>query len=101
MDKEVYRIIATYSFLKGIYKFLDTIELKKFENFKSKLKSNPYLGDQIRVKFVREFKTNKGKRLYFIIDKHNKIIKFIAYSNKKEQKNVIERIFRNLHKLKN
>ena len=68
----------------------------EFSKFKNKLKINPYIGRGLRVPFVREFKTNKGKRAYFIIYEEFKVVLFVGYSNKKNQRKFIEDIFQNL-----
>lgn len=91
-----YEIFNTYEFNKKIIKYFDSKELIKFEKFRKKLIFNPYLGDQLRVSFVREFKTKKGKRAYFIIYKDYKKILFIGLGNKKNQKEIIDSIFNNL-----
>ena len=89
----MYRVISTKSFIKGYSKFFDKDELVKFSKFKEKLKLNPFIGRPLRVNYVREFKTNKGKRAYFIVYEEFSIVLFISYSNKKEQKVSIDRIF--------
>lgn len=92
----MFKIVATHSFLKDYSNFFDNSELIKFEKFKLRLSNNPYLGDPIRVPYVREFKTSKGKRAYFLVYDSKKIVLFVGYSNKKNQKKVIGDIFRNL-----
>lgn len=100
MNKKLYKIKATEPFTMQYKQFLDKEELLKFDKFKKKLEINPYIGDQLRVPYVREFKTNKGKRIYFLIYNDIKIILFIAFSNKKKQKITINRIFERLEEFK-
>lgn len=95
-----FNIKATETFFIEHKKLLDAEELNKFSKFKNKLKENPYLGDQIRVPFFREFKTNKGKRAYFLIYEEIKIVLFVAVGNKKNQKQMINKIFEKLDKFK-
>ena len=100
MNKELYKIKATEPFAIKHKQFFEKKELKKFNKFKNRLKTNPYLGDQLRVPHVREFKTRKGKRAYFLIYSDIKIILFVAFSNKKKQKITINRIFEKLEEFK-
>lgn len=89
----MFKVIFTEPFLKDHFKFFDKTELRKFYLFKDRLKLNPYLGKGLRVEFVREFKTSKGKRAYFIVYEEFKIILFISCSSKKNQKHKIDEIF--------
>ncbi len=100
MNSNLYKIIATEPFLLNYIEFFEKTELDKFEKFKERLKFNPYLGDQLRVPFVREFKTESGKRAYFLIYAEIKIILFVTLSNKKDQKKVINNIFEKLKEFK-
>ena len=95
----MYKVLVTQSFIKEFKQLFNKVETEKFNSFKEKIKSNPYLGDQLRVPFVREFKT-KGKRAYFIINSKSKKIVFIACSNKKNKNYIINEIFTNLDELK-
>ena len=95
----MFKVLVTQSFIKELKQLFNKVEVEKFNLFKEKLKLNPYLGDQLRVPFVREFKT-KGKRAYFIINSKSKKIIFIACSNKKNQNYIINEIFMNLDELK-
>ena len=91
-----FRIILTEPFLEEYKKFFDKNELVKFYKFKEKLKSNPFIGKPLRVNFVREFKTDKGKRAYFIVYVEFNIVLFVLLSNKKNQKPTIEKLFKYL-----
>ena len=97
----MFKIIATQSFFNEYQEFFDNIELNKFEKFKKRLKSYPYLGKPLRVPYIREFKTSKGKRAYFIVYIKFNIILFVGYSNKKKQKDIINDIFYNIEEYKN
>ena len=94
----MYRVISTKSFIKGYSKFFDKDELVKFSKFKEKLKLNPFIGKPLRVTYVREFKTSKGKRAYFIVYVEFNIVLFVGFSDKKNQDVVIKNIFLNLDK---
>ncbi len=67
MREKLFEVIATTSFLKDLNHFFQKEEIEKFEKFKDRLKINPSLGDQLRVPYVREFKTESGKRAYFLV----------------------------------
>ncbi|MCH8520175.1 MAG: hypothetical protein LAT82_05470 [Nanoarchaeota archaeon] len=94
----MFKVLVTQSFIKELKQLFNKIEIEKFNLFKEKLKQNSYLGDQLRVPFVREFKS-KGKRAYFIVNSKSKKIIFIACSNKKNQNYIINEIFLNLVEL--
>lgn len=100
MNEVLYQIKATETFAMQYKQFFDKEELMKFNKFKERLKTNPYLGDQLRVPYVREFKTDNGRRAYFLIYDDIKIILFVAFSNKKKQKTTINRIFEKLEEFK-
>lgn len=95
-----YRVKATEPFLKGIFSFLSKNERIKFNKFKNRLRRNPYLGDTLRVNYVREFKTSSGKRVYFLVYEDITLILFVAYSKKKNQQEIIEKIFDKLDSFK-
>lgn len=100
MNNDLYQIKATEPFLIEHIYFFQKIELEKFQKFNERLKYNPYQGDHLRVSFVREFKTESGKRAYFLIYPELKIILYVAYSNKKNQQKIINEIFENLKEFK-
>jgi len=100
MSNNFYKIIATEPFLLNYIEFFEKYELEKFEKFKLRLKVYPYLGDQLRVPFVREFKTESGKRAYFLVYTEIKVILFVAFSTKKNQKKIITDIFERLKEFK-
>ena len=92
----MFKIVETKPFIKEIYNLFDYQEINKYFKFKRKVKINPFIGKGLRVNYVREFKTNKGKRAYFIVYFKFNLVLFVASSNKKEQKVVIEKIFNKL-----
>ena len=100
MEKKSYKIKATEPFIIEYKRFFDKGELSKFDKFKERLKINPYIGDQLRLPYVREFKTEKGRRAYFLIYDDINIVLFVAFSNKKKQKTTINRIFEKLEEFK-
>ena len=100
MNKELYKVKGTEPFLKKYKSTLNSSEIDKFSKFKERLKINPYIGDSLRVKFVREFKTEIGKRLYFLVYDDLKIVLFVAFSDKKKQRTTIKRIFEQLDEFK-
>ncbi len=94
----MYKIITTKTFVNGMFKYFEKKEFIKFNKYREKL--NPYLGDIVRVNYVREFRLFSGKRAYFIIYCDLKIILFIKISNKKNQNIIINEIFNNLKEFK-
>jgi len=100
MAEKLFKIKTTKSFLLSSIKFFEKKELEKLENFKLRLESNPYLGDSLRVPYVREFRLNNGKRAYFLVYDELKIILFVSMSNKKSQKETINTIFKNIKEFK-
>lgn len=63
----MFKIIKTDPFYEKMIRIFDKEELDKFSKFRERLRENPYLGDGLRTKYVREFKTKQGKRAYFIV----------------------------------
>ncbi|OGI66198.1 hypothetical protein A2642_03420 [Candidatus Nomurabacteria bacterium RIFCSPHIGHO2_01_FULL_39_10] len=69
---------------------------KDFQEWVDKIEDqlvlNPYVGDQIRVRWCREKKKDKY-RLYYLIYDDLKAVYVIALSEKKDQQAVINTIF--------
>jgi len=55
------------------------------------LKDNPYVGDQLRYRFLRE-KRIKEKRIYYLVYDDLLAVLLVAISDKKTQKETIDRI---------
>ena len=91
-----FRVYQTDEFKIEFEKLFDKHETLKFKRFVERIKINPYQGNPLRVTFVREFKSQKGKRAYFLVYEDIKKVLFIAVSNKKTQQKIIDSIFNNL-----
>ena len=70
-------------------------EMKRVDRIIDQLKINPYVGDQLQIKILREKRLN-GKRVYYLIFEDLKSVLMIAISNKKAQQKVINFIIENI-----
>lgn len=85
-----YGVYITETFEKEISK-ISTYEQFLLNKIFIQLKNNPYVGDAIRYKFFRE-KRLKEKRIYYLIYERLKIVLIIAFSGKKNQQEIIDKI---------
>ena len=85
-----YKIYTTKRFEKEKSK-LTLDEQRKIDKIFLQLKSNPYVGDQLRYKFFRE-KRIKEKRIYYLVYDDFLAVLIVAISNKKTQKETIDYI---------
>ena len=58
-------------------------------------KENPYVGDQLQIKILRE-KRLEEKRIYYLVFDDLKAVLVVAISDKKTQQETIDRIIRYL-----
>ena len=70
-------------------------EQEQIEKLFLQLKENPYVGDSIRFRFFRE-KRIKGKRVYYLVYDDLLSVLLVGISDKKSQKETIDRIIRYL-----
>lgn len=89
-----YEVYATERFDKETEK-LSNKENQRIENFHKQLRDNPYTGDQLQIKSLREKRLN-GKRVYYLIFEDLKSVLIVALSNKKAQQKVINFIIKNI-----
>lgn len=89
-----YAVYTTESFEREFNKLSDfdkNIAKKIF----SKLKENPYIGDEIRYKFFRE-KRLREKRIYYLIYDDLSAVLIVAFGGKKAQQETINEVIKDL-----
>ena len=84
-----YNVYTTESFDKEIAKF--KIDDKRIQKIFLQLKENPYVGDQLQYKNLREKRMNE-KRIYYLVYDYLKSVLVVAVSDKKNQQATINRI---------
>jgi|SRR3989344_6538222 len=86
----MYKVIGTNTYLKEIEKWSkeDKETVQKLPN---KLASNPYTGDQLSYKFLREKRIGE-KRVYYLIYDELELVLIVATSGKKDQQATIDHI---------
>ena len=89
-----YKVFTTERFDRAKKK-LSIEEEREIEKIFLQLKENPYVGDQLRYKFLRE-KRIKDKRIYYLIYDDLLSVLLVAISNKKAQKETIDEIVKYL-----
>ncbi len=87
-----YHVIYTESF-RRLYRKLSENDKEYIREMSRFLADNPS-GQTLRYSWFRE-KRNKGKRLYYLVDDELKRVIFIAYGNKKAQKDTISYVIAN------
>ena len=88
-----YPIHFTEAFNK-VYCTIDTNERLWIDKIRKQLEENP-TGKILKFSWLREKKYH-NKRLYYIIDKNNKRVLFIAFTSKKDQQKTIKFIELNI-----
>ena len=83
-------VIGTETYQKEV-KMLSRTEQEIINKLPSKLAENPYQGDPLSYKFLREKKI-KGIRVYFLVYEDLKLVLLIAISSKKDQQATIDHI---------
>ncbi len=92
----MYLVFRTANFEKEIDKWLSLEEKRKVERFeKNQLPFNPYVGDPLGYRFLRE-KRLDTKRVYYLIYEEFQSVILIQISGKKQQQSTIDEIKRNL-----
>ena len=86
----MYKVYNTTRFDKELSK-LSLEEQKRIQSIYTQLRDNPYVGDQLRYKFLRE-KRLKEKRIYYLIYDDLKAVLIVAISDKKTQQDTINHI---------
>lgn len=91
----MYDVYRTNRFNKEVDK-LSNEEVKRIDKIVNQLKVNPYVGDQLQIKVLREKRIN-GKRVYYLIFDDLHSVLMIATSDKKAQQKVIDFIIDNVN----
>src|SRR3989344_6919066 len=84
-----YSVYTTENFDKEAIKF--KIDDKRLQKIFLQLKENPYIGDQLRYKNLREKRINE-KRIYYLVYDDLKCVLVVAVSDKKSQQETINHI---------
>ncbi len=67
----------------------------RINNLVQQFTVNPYVGDSLQIKYIREKRFN-GKRIYHIIFEDLKAVLIVAISDKKTQQKMIDSIRTNI-----
>ena len=88
----MFKVFRTEKFNKEINRKFSKEEQKQVENFEKKqLVNNPYVGDPLGYRFLREKRVD-GKRVYFLIYDDIKTVLMVGQSDKKTQQETIDAI---------
>ncbi|MFH1359401.1 MAG: hypothetical protein ABIH37_05930 [archaeon] len=90
-----YKVYTTNEFDKEIEK-LSGEEKRRIEIIFLQLKENPYVGNQLQIRPLRE-KRFEEKRIYYLIFDDLKSILMIAISDKRNQQKMIDFIRENIN----
>ena len=86
----VYAVYTTGKFDREMKK-LSWEEQNRIQKIFLQVKENPYVGDQLQIKILRE-KRIKEKRVYYLVFEDLKSVLFTAISDKKAQQKTIDYI---------
>jgi len=86
----MYAVYTTENFDKEVEK-LTQEEQRRIQKIFFQLRDNPYVGNQLQYKFLRE-KRLKEKRIYYLVYDDLKSVLIVAISGKKTQQNTINHI---------
>ncbi|MBT4135985.1 hypothetical protein HOD75_01310 [archaeon] len=89
-----YAVYMTDNFRKEMNK-ISSVEQKKIQNIFIQLKENPYAGNQLQIKILRE-KRLEEKRIYYLVFEHLNSVLMVAMSNKRTQQKTINYILGSL-----
>jgi len=89
-----YAVYITESFEKEMER-ISKFEKEKLQKIFLQLKDNPYVGDSIRYKFLRE-KRIEEKRVYYLVYDDLNAVLVIAFGGKKAQQETIDEIIKYL-----
>ena len=84
-----YSVYTTETFDKEIAKL--KIDKKRLQKIFLQLRENPYVGDQLQYKNLREKRINE-KRIYYLVYDDLKSVLLVAVSDKKNQQDTINHI---------
>ena len=86
----IYAVYTTKSFDRETQK-LTKDEQERIQKIFLQLKENPYVGDQLQYRHLRE-KRIKEKRVYYLIYEDLNLVLLVATSGKKDQQATIDHI---------
>lgn len=90
----MFTVIGTDTYLEEISQFTKA-DKEAAENIPKQLAQNPFVGDVLSYKFLRE-KRVREKRLYYLVYKDLKLVLLVATSGKKDQQATINHIKKQL-----
>ncbi len=93
-----YNVYTTESFDRKFSK-LSFFEQRKIKKIFRQLKENPYVGDPLQYRFLRE-KRIKEKRIYYLVYDDLEAVLIVATSEKKNQQETINKIIKNFDEYK-
>ena len=93
-----YAVYTTESLDKELEK-LSNSDREIIQKILLKLKDNPYVGDPLRYRFIRE-KRVEEKRLYFLVYDDLSAVLVVAFGGKKAQQETIDEIIKCLPEYK-
>ncbi|MAH06929.1 hypothetical protein CMI38_01605 [Candidatus Pacearchaeota archaeon] len=91
----IYDIFTSKEFDKELEKISEE-EKNKIIKLIDQIKENPYVGDQLQIRSLRE-KRIEENRMYYLVFDDLKSIFLIAISNKKDQQKMIDFIKENIN----
>lgn len=87
---EKYKVYTTPTFDKEIVK-LSEEEQRRIQNIFFQIRDNPYVGDQLRYRHLREKRLDE-KRIYYLVYEDLNAVLITSISGKKDQKKTINHI---------
>ena len=84
-----YAVFTLPSLYQRIISKLSIKEKERIQNIVQQLKENPYVGDQLQIRILREKRLDE-KRIYYVIFEDLKAVLIVAISNKKTQQKTID-----------
>ena len=94
----IYSVYTTDNFEKEVAK-LSKEEQRRVKNTFLQLKENPYIGDFLQIKILRE-KRLEEKRIYYLVFDDLNAVLIVALSDKKTQQKTVDFIRNNLNEYK-
>ena len=88
----VYSVYTTKNFDKEFIK-LSQEEQDRIQKIFHQVRGNPYAGDQLQIKILRE-KRLREKRVYYLVFDDLNVVLFVATGNKKAQQKTINYIIK-------
>ncbi len=95
----MYNVYTIETFDRKLRK-LSKAEQHKIQKIFLQLKENPYVGDQLRIKILRE-KRLKEKRLYYLVFDDLNTVLVVGISDKKTQQKTIDYIIKYVDEYRN